>query len=421
MRIADWLLRLLVLSLVLAAGSVRSQAEDTRAALSRMVTEEVAGAGIKNPRVLAAMRATPRQEFVPARERANAFYDMALPIGHGQTISPPFVVAYMTEQLDPQPTDRVLEVGTGSGYQAAVLSPLVQDVYTIEIHEPLGKQAAATLARLGFKNVHCRVGDGYQGWPDAAPFDKIIVTCSPEKVPQPLVDQLREGGRLIVPVGERFQQNLYLFKKSNGQLVGQALEPTMFVPMTGTAEQERLVQPDGARPELRGGSFEQVSSDTHAPDGWYYLRQARVEQDETAPDGHAVITFANNVPGRSARALQAFAVDGRTISSLEISLQVRGKDVHAGATPEQLPRLLIMFYGEDRMPLGQPAGFGGWSGTFAWHEVSDSVAVPPTARMAILWIGLLGATGEASFDALTLVPHDRPSVLQPPRRAAQRP
>ncbi len=171
---------------------------------------------------------------------------MALPIGNGQSISPPLVVANMTEQLDPQPADRVLEIGTGSGYQAAVLSPLVRDVYTIEIQEALGKRADALLQRLGYKNVHRRIGDGYQGWPEAAPFDKIIVTCSPEQVPPALVEQLREGGRLIVPVGERFQQNLYLFRKTDGKLVGQALEPTMFVPMTGNAERQRLVKPDGA-------------------------------------------------------------------------------------------------------------------------------------------------------------------------------
>ena len=138
---------------------------------------------------------------------------MALPIGEQQTISPPFIVAYMTQEIDPQPTDRVLEIGTGSGYQAAMLSPLVKEVYTIEIVEPLGKRAARTLKRLGYKNVFAKVGDGYLGWPEAAPFDKIIVTCSPEKVPQPLVDQLKDGGLMIVPVGERYQQNLYLFRK----------------------------------------------------------------------------------------------------------------------------------------------------------------------------------------------------------------
>ena len=172
-----------------------------------MVDKEIVAAGVTNERVIQAMRDTPRHEFVPANQRQYAYLDMALPIGNAQTISPPFIVASMTQEIDPQPTDRVLEIGTGSGYQAAVLSPLVKDVYTIEIVEPLGRRATRTLKRLGYKNVHTRVGDGYKGWPEAAPFDKIIVTCSPEKVPQPLVDQLREGGLMIVPVGERYQQN----------------------------------------------------------------------------------------------------------------------------------------------------------------------------------------------------------------------
>ena len=202
------------------APTAPSQAQslrDWRGLAAKMVEDEIAAAGVNNERVLRAMRDTPRHEFVPPNQRRLAYYDMALPIGDEQTISPPFVVAYMTEEIDPQPTDKVLEIGTGSGYQAAVLSPLVKDVYTIEIVEPLGKRAARTLKQLDYKNVHAKVGDGYQGWPEAAPFDKIIVTCSPEKVPQPLVDQLREGGRMIIPVGERYQQNLYLFTQAQRQ------------------------------------------------------------------------------------------------------------------------------------------------------------------------------------------------------------
>src|SRR3990172_8484116 len=164
---------------------------------------------------------------------------MALPIGDEQTISPPFVVAYMTQEIAPHPTDRVLEIGTGSGYQAAVLSPLVRNVYTIEIVEPLGRRAARTLKKLGYKNVFVKVGDGYLGWPDAAPFDKIIVTCSPEKVPQPLVDPLRDGGLMIIPVGERYQQNLYLMRKMGDRLESESLKATLFVPMTGEAELQR--------------------------------------------------------------------------------------------------------------------------------------------------------------------------------------
>ena len=160
------LLHCVILMVGIWLPATASRADEMSVALKRMVDDEIVVAGIKNPRVIAAMCATPRPEFVPPDQRSKALFDMALPIGHGQSISPPFVVAYMTEQLDPQPADRVLEVGTGSGYQAAVLSPLVADVYTIEIQEPLGQTAAATLARLGYKNVHTRIGDGYQGWPD---------------------------------------------------------------------------------------------------------------------------------------------------------------------------------------------------------------------------------------------------------------
>src|SRR4029079_842802 len=212
---------------------------DWRRLANEMVDREIAAAGVKNDRVLRAVRETPRHEFVPQNQRQYAYYDMALPIGDAQTISPPFIVAYMTQELDPQPTDRVLEIGTGSGYQAAILSPIVKDVYTIEIVERLGKTAERTLKRLGYKNVSARVGDGYKGWSEAAPFDKIIVTCSPEKVPQPLVDQLKEGGLMIVPVGERYQQTLYLMRKKDGELKSETLRATLFVPMTGAAEDQR--------------------------------------------------------------------------------------------------------------------------------------------------------------------------------------
>ncbi len=171
------------------------------------------------------MRDTPRHEFVPRDQQKNAYFDMSLPIGDEQTISGPFVVAYMTEQLDPQPADKVLEIGTGSGYQAAVLSPLVKDVYTIEIVEPLGKRAEPTLKRLKYDNVHVKIGDGYQGWPEHAPFDKIIVTCSPEKVPQPLVDELKEGGRMIVPVGERYRADAVSLHQERRQAGGRAAAP----------------------------------------------------------------------------------------------------------------------------------------------------------------------------------------------------
>lgn len=195
--------------------------------------------GIKDERVLEAMEQVPRHEFVPEDEQFRAYGDHPLPIGYGQTISQPFMVAYMTEALKPEPADKVLEVGTGSGYQAAVLAPLVDHVYTIEIVEPLGKHAAEVLKRLSIDNVTVKIGDGYEGWPEHAPYDAIIVTCAPDDIPQPLIDQLREGGRMIVPVGETGSlQELYLLEKSDGKILKKGVMPVRFVPMTGQAEED---------------------------------------------------------------------------------------------------------------------------------------------------------------------------------------
>jgi protein-L-isoaspartate(D-aspartate) O-methyltransferase len=204
----------------------------------RMVAEQIAGPGrsVTNARVLGAMGKVPRHEFVPEGWRSLAYRDSPLPIGHDQTISQPYVVAFMTEQLDPKPNDRVLEIGTGSGYQAAVLAELVDQVYTVEIVEELARRAAADLKRLGYTNAQVRFGDGFRGWPEAAPFDAIIVTCAPEKVPQPLVDQLKDGGRMIIPVGPTSNQDLVLLHKSGGILKRRAVLPVRFVPMTGEAQ-----------------------------------------------------------------------------------------------------------------------------------------------------------------------------------------
>lgn len=214
---------------------------DYDAARKRMVERQLKGFGrdIRNPRVLEAMGQVPRHEFVPETDRADAYEDYPLPIGYGQTISQPYIVAYMTERLEPRPTDKVLEVGAGSGYQAAVLARLVAEVYTIEIVEPLAQRAAADLKRLGFDNVKVRAGDGYQGWPEAAPFDAVIVTCAPDHIPQPLVDQLKDGGRMIIPVGTFGDQDLYLLEKRGGEVRRKAVLAVRFVPMTGRAEERR--------------------------------------------------------------------------------------------------------------------------------------------------------------------------------------
>jgi protein-L-isoaspartate(D-aspartate) O-methyltransferase len=203
-----------------------------------MVAEQIERRGVKDPRVLEAMRKVPRHEFVPEDERHEAYDDRPLPIGHGQTISQPYIVAFMTEALGLKGTEKVLEVGTGSGYQAAVLGELAKEVFSIEIVEQLGEQAAEVLKRLGYKNVSVRVGDGYRGWREEAPFDAIIVTCAPDAVPEPLVHQLAEGGRMIIPVGpEGKAQQLVLLKKRHGKMHQQEILPVRFVPMTGEARE----------------------------------------------------------------------------------------------------------------------------------------------------------------------------------------
>jgi len=231
------------LSLVLAKTAAPAFADDGDYTLARtrMVEEQLRSRwrGISHPGVLQAMAAVPRHEFVPARLRSYAYADRPLPIGYAQTISQPYVVAFMTEKLEPKATDRVLEVGTGSGYQAAILSALVHEIYSIEIVEPLARRAEADLARLGYHNVKVRHGDGYLGWPEAAPFDAIIVTCAPDHVPQPLVEQLRDGGRMIIPVGDNDGQHLFLLRKHDGRLERESVLPVRFVPMTGSGGKTR--------------------------------------------------------------------------------------------------------------------------------------------------------------------------------------
>ena len=202
----------------------------------------------------------------------------------------------------------------------------------------MGHKAEKTLERLHYDNVHVKVGDGYQGWPEHAPFDKIIVTCSPEKVPPALVEQLKEGGRMVIPVGERYQQTLYLMKKSDGKMVSEKLQPTLFVPMTGKAEAEREVLPDPANPAIENGGFERVAGDPPVPTGWHYQRQLELVVDKDAPEGKNYVTFKNTTPGRESQARQGFAVDGRKVAHLQISARVRGKDIRAGQNATAVAR-----------------------------------------------------------------------------------
>jgi len=200
-----------------------------------MVRDQIAGRGVRDEGVLRAMRSTPRHLFVPEERAALAYEDRALPVGEGQTISQPYVVALMTELLQPDGTGSVLEIGTGTGYQAAVLSPLFRNVYTIEIIPSLGKTAAERLSRLGYRNVEVRVGDGRLGWPERAPFDAIVVTAAAASIPPPLLEQLKRGGRLVAPVGDpgTVQRLAVIEKAADGTLHTRSLMPVRFVPLTG--------------------------------------------------------------------------------------------------------------------------------------------------------------------------------------------
>jgi protein-L-isoaspartate(D-aspartate) O-methyltransferase len=199
----------------------------------QMVDEQMAARAIDDPRVLAAMRKVPRDRFVPAELRDSAYADTPLPIGFNQTISQPYIVAYMTEALGVEPDDIVLEIGTGSGYQAAVLGELARTVYTIEIVPELAHRAAATLKDLGYANVYVRAGDGYAGWPEHAPFDRIMVTAAPEEIPAPLIEQLAPAGRLVIPVGEQGQtQWMTIVDKTDRGVVSRRTIPVQFVPFT---------------------------------------------------------------------------------------------------------------------------------------------------------------------------------------------
>lgn len=202
-----------------------------------MVATQIEDRGVTDARVLAAMRKVSRHHFVPPEMKGRAYDDSPLPIGYGQTISQPFIVAFMTAALNLKGNEKVLEIGTGSGYQAAVFAELVKEVYSIEIVKPLGELAAKTLAEAGYQNVKTRIGDGYRGWPEAAPFDAIMVTCAPDAIPQPLIDQLAEGGRMIIPVGgEGAPQELVLLTKKAGKIKLEKVLPVRFVPMTGEAQ-----------------------------------------------------------------------------------------------------------------------------------------------------------------------------------------
>ncbi|APF17424.1 protein-L-isoaspartate(D-aspartate) O-methyltransferase [Caldithrix abyssi] len=213
--------------------------EDYYAKLRKqMVEQQIIARGVKDPAVIRAMESVPRHLFVPESEMAYAYLDEPRPIGHGQTISQPYIVAFMTEQLHLKPTDRVLEIGTGSGYQAAVLAEIVDSVYTIEIVPELARIARERLQELGYDNVQVKQGDGYNGWPEKAPFDAIIVTAAPPNIPPPLLEQLKIGGVMVLPVGE-YVQELVVVQKSEEGISMRNVLPVRFVPMTGKVQQSK--------------------------------------------------------------------------------------------------------------------------------------------------------------------------------------
>jgi protein-L-isoaspartate(D-aspartate) O-methyltransferase len=224
----------LVLALACCFAGVRfADADPQSLPALKMLHDQIEARGIHHPGVLRAMRDTPRERFVPDSQREHAYDDGPLSIGYGQTISQPYIVASMTQLLDPRPGDRVLEIGTGSGYQSAILSQLVRQVYTVEIVEPLAKSARALLTQLGYRNITVRCSNGWLGWPELAPFDRIILTAAPPEIPPALIQQLRPGGRLVAPVGESWQELIVVDKDVFGKLHRRVEYPVAFVPMVG--------------------------------------------------------------------------------------------------------------------------------------------------------------------------------------------
>ena len=212
--------------------------EDFKAMREKMVETQIKGRGVKDPHVLSAMLKVERHLFVPKEFQSSAYSDQPLPIGEGQTISQPYIVGLMTELLELKGGERVLEVGTGSGYQAAILGELAKEIYTIEIIQPLASSAKNLLSELGYRNITVKAGDGYLGWPEAAPFDAIIVTAAPDHIPKPLLDQLKEGGRMVLPVGT-YSQELKKIVKRSGKIETADIIPVVFVPMTGEGVKQK--------------------------------------------------------------------------------------------------------------------------------------------------------------------------------------
>ncbi len=379
---------------------VRQELADFRIERDQLVERVLIPGGVRDPRAVEAIRHTPRHTFVPDGLRDQAYLDKALPIGEAQTISSPYIVAVMTEALQPDEEDSVLEIGTGSGYQAAVLSPLVKHVYTIEIVEPIGLETEKFLQGLGYTNIHTRIGDGYLGWAEHAPYQKIIVTCSPEEVPTPLVEQLAEGGLMVIPVGKRYQQLLHVFRKVNGKLVSESTRPTLFVPMTGQAEEEREdKEPRG--PELVNGDFEAAMVDGKFIPGWYYDFNAKLVRDKDSPAGSQVVEFSSQNGELPSSLIQGFRLDGRITPTIQLRGAVSTENVVGGAERWQVPIIQLRLLDENREELGT-YWLGPYVGTRRWKMDQQVFRVHPRSREALIQIGLFGATGTIRFDGISV-------------------
>lgn len=367
-----------------------------------MVNEEIAAQGIENQKLLEAMREVPRELFIPLHKRDLAYLNVAITYGDGNVILPPLVTAHLIEKLDPQKNDKVLVIGAGSGYSTALISRMSREVYAVEIDRAVATTAEETLRSLKYTNVKLRVGDGFEGWKEHAPYQRIIVECSPDSVPRPLVDQLAEEGTLLVPTGSEFDQTMYLCKKVNGELTTLSLWPTLLVPMKGKAEELRSHSGLLRTPSILNGGFEEIVPSTKdVPTNWAYVRQGNVVEDSSCPEGSHALSFVNVTRGVAATAIQAFPVDGKNVSELTLACKIWGKDIRPGQNRQQLPRMEVRFYDEKLRYVGGD-WMGGWNMTFSWVKKDHVFNVPRPAKFAVLRIGLGGATGEIRFDDIRL-------------------
>ncbi|MGV3606304.1 MAG: protein-L-isoaspartate O-methyltransferase [Planctomycetaceae bacterium] len=407
MRHTPFLLLSLAIGLILETASNPAFAQPGNQALAsarqRMVREEIEAQGIKNAALLDAMREVPRDQFIPTHRRNVAYLNVAITYGDGHVVLPPLVIAHAIEQLDPKLNDKVLVIGTGTGYSTALLSRMSKEVFSIEIDRATALTAEETLRRLKYSNIQLKVGDGFEGWKEHAPFQKIIVECSPDTVPPALIEQLDEGGSLLIPVGDDYDQTMYLMKKVNGQLETVSMWPTLLVPMKGRAEELRSSSSEKPRPpSINNGGFEEiVPGSDNLPAHWTYVRQAKVIEGERFPEGNRALQFLNDTPGHLSTAIQAFPVDGKSVSEITLSFRVWGKEIRPGLTRQQLPRLEVRFFDEKRRPCGGD-WVGGWFLTFDWVQKTRRFSVPRQAKFAIVQIGLDGATGEIRFDDLRI-------------------